>query len=228
MKILLVEDYGPIRVALRNRLRDEGYTVDVAVDGAGAVDRIYESEYSVIVLDLMLPDTSGFEILKVIRKNDLDTAVMIITARDEVSDRVAGLDMGADDYLVKPFAIEEAAARIRALVRRRFNARNSIVHVDDLEVDIPGGVARRFGRPLNLTAKEFALLEFLAYRSGRIVRRSEIWEEVYETDREGVASNVVTVIMSRLRKKIDLPGMKPLIHTCRGLGYSLAAKDPSE
>ena len=152
---------------------------------------------------------------------------MVITARDGISDRVAGLDMGADDYLVKPFAIEEAAARIRAMIRRRFNTQTSVIKIEDIEVDIRGGVARRLGMNLNLTAREFALLEFLAYRKGRIVRRSEIWEEIYESDREESASNVVTVVMSRLRKKIDLPCKKPLIHTCRGLGYSLASRDPS-
>lgn len=228
MKILVVEDYGPVRVALRDRLREDGYSVDVAADGSEALDHIFVNEYSVIILDLMLPDTSGFEILKKIRNEKLDSAVMIITARDEVSDRVTGLDMGADDYLVKPFAVEEAAARVRALIRRRFNTKSSVIEVDNLEVDIPGGVARRCGRDLNLTAKEFALLEFLAYRKGRIVRRSEIWEEVYESDEDGAASNVVTVMMSRLRKKIDQSGMKPLIHTCRGLGYSLASRDPSD
>ena len=228
MKILVVEDYGPVRVALKDRLVEDGYFVDVAVDGSEALDQIFVSEYAVIILDLMLPDTSGFEILKTIRNEKLDSAVMIITARDDVNDRVTGLDMGADDYLVKPFAIEEAAARVRALVRRRFDTKSSIVEVDDLEVDVTGGVARRSGRNLNLTAKEFALLEFLAYRKGRIVRRSEIWEEVYETEEQGAASNVVTVIMSRLRKKIDRPGAKPLLHTCRGLGDSLASRDPSE
>jgi DNA-binding response OmpR family regulator len=227
MKVLVVEDYGPIRIALRDRLTEDGCLVDEASDGEAAFKHICETAYSVIVLDLMLPDTSGFEILKTVRQQNLDTAVMVITARDRISDRVAGLDMGADDYLVKPFAIEEAAARIRALIRRRFNTQTSVIKIEDLEVDIPGGVARRLGMNLNLTAREFALLEFLAYRKGRIVRRSEIWEEIYESDREESASNVVTVVMSRLRKKIDLPDKKPLIHTCRGLGYSLASRDPS-
>ena len=150
----MVEDYGPIRIALRDRLKEDGYLVDVASDGEGAFDHICESTYAVIVLDLMLPDVTGFEVLKTIREQALDTAVMIITARDEISDRVAGLDMGADDYMVKPFDLDELLARIRALLRRAQPNRPKVLRFSDLSLDTGTRQASRGDRIINLTAKE--------------------------------------------------------------------------
>lgn len=222
MNILIVEDYGPLRLSLRDRLREEGFRVDDTADGKEALNLFFESSYHLVVLDLMLPGVPGLEILREIRRTDSKTAVLIVTARDELSDRVAGLDLGADDYLVKPFALEEAAARVRALLRRHFDHHQAVIEVGDLVVDTNGSIATRAGEVLSLTAREFSLLRLLAMRSGRMLSRSEIWEEIYDASRDESASNVVTVTMSRLRKKVDPPGMAPLIHTVRGMGYTLS------
>lgn len=221
MKVLIVEDYGPLRLALRGRLLEAGLQVDDTADGERALEMFFESTYNLVVLDLMLPGRSGIDLLREIRKVDSDTAVIIVTARDELSDRVAGLDMGADDYLVKPFALEEAAARIRALLRRQFGQHQAKIRIDDLEIDLGGHVALRGGKPLALTAREFGLLRLLALRKGRILSRAEIWEEIYDSSPDDSASNVVTVTMSRLRKKVNARDKKTLIHTVRGLGYVL-------
>ncbi len=221
MKTLLVEDYVPLRISLANRLAEGGFLVSQSGDGEEAAWMIEEQEFALIILDLMLPGMSGLDLLRKIRKERTDTPVMLITARDAVEDRVAGLDAGADDYLVKPFSLDEALARARALVRRRFGHRDPVIRVADLEVDTSLRLARRGGEAIELTAKEFALLEMMALRRGEVVSRADVWEQLYDMNYERGASNVITVFISNLRKKVDLPGREVLIHTRRGEGYLL-------
>jgi two-component system copper resistance phosphate regulon response regulator CusR len=225
MKALLVEDYTPLRIALANRLTEGGFLVSQTGDGHEAAWMIDEQEFALIILDLMLPGRSGLELLEKIRRERAETPVMLITARDAVEDRVAGLDAGADDYLVKPFALEEALARSRALVRRRFGQRDPVIQVLDLEVDTSLRIARRGGQEIDLTAKEFALLEMMALRHGEVVSRADVWEQLYDMNYERGASNVITVFISNLRKKVDRPGLPALIQTRRGEGYFLGLRD---
>lgn len=225
MKALLVEDYTPLRIALANRLTEGGFLVSQAGDGHEAAWMIDEQEFALIILDLMLPGRSGLELLEKIRRERAETPVMLITARDAVEDRVAGLDAGADDYLVKPFSLEEALARSRALVRRRFGQRDPVIQVLDLEVDTSLRIARRGGQEIDLTAKEFALLEMMALRHGEVVSRADVWEQLYDMNYERGASNVITVFISNLRKKVDRPGLPALIQTRRGEGYFLGLRD---
>jgi two-component system copper resistance phosphate regulon response regulator CusR len=221
MRILIIEDYGPLRQAIAQRLREEAFQVDEAVDGEQGLHLARTNEYPLILLDLMLPDRDGMEVLSDLRARGSDTAVLIMTARDAVPERITGLDAGADDYLVKPFALDELMARVRVLIRRRYGHNHSVLVVGDLEIDLRKRMARRGGVPISLTAREFALLELLALRRGGLVTRREIWEQIYDLNYEAV-SNVVDVYIAHLRKKIERPGMVRLIHTRRGEGYVLA------
>lgn len=221
MKILVAEDYGPLRLSLSEALREAGYLVEHTADGREAGWMLREHEFAVAVLDIMLPNCSGLGLLRDIRERDLDTAVLLITARDAIEDRVAGLDMGADDYLVKPFALEEAMARVRALIRRRFGKRTNTLRVGDLEIDLGSRRVTRRGGEIELTAKEFSLLELLAMRSGEVVSRGDVWEQLYDFNFERGNSNVVDVFISNLRRKIDVEGEPSVIQTRRGQGYVL-------
>lgn len=220
MKVLLIEDYEPLRRSIRRGLSEAGFAVDATGDGEEGLWYACSGEYDVIVLDLMLPKVDGLTILRRLRKEGGTAAVLILTARDTVADRVRGLDLGADDYLVKPFAFEELLARIRALVRRRYEAASPTIRVADLEIDTNGRTVRRGGRALFLTAREYALLEFLALRAGQVVARSDVWEHLYGFDAEP-DSNVIDVYVARLRKHLEHGGASRLIHTRRGLGYVL-------
>ena len=180
-----------------------------------------EQEFAVAVLDIMLPNRSGLSLLEEIRKRDLDMAVLLITARDALEDRVAGLDMGADDYLVKPFALEEAMARVRALSRRRFGKGSTTIRAGGLEIDTVAKQVSRSGEVIELTAKEYSLLELLAMKGGEVVSRGDVWEQLYDFNFERGNSNVVEVFISNLRKKIEIPGEPSPIQTRRGLGYVL-------
>ncbi|MCB1231138.1 MAG: response regulator transcription factor [Verrucomicrobiae bacterium] len=221
MKILIAEDYGPIRLSLSEALREAGFVVEHTADGDEAGWMLREHEFAVAILDIMLPRRSGLSLLEEIRERDLDMAVLLITARDAIEDRVAGLDKGADDYLVKPFALEEAMARVRALIRRRFGKRSNIIRVGDLEIDISAREVKRDGGAVDLTAKEFSLLELLAMRAGEVVSRGDVWEQLYDFSFERGNSNVVDVFVSNLRKKIDVEGKPSFIQTRRGQGYVL-------
>lgn len=221
MKILIAEDYGPIRLSLSEALREAGFVVEHTPDGDEAGWMLRESVFAVAILDIMLPKRSGLSLLEEIRERDLDMAVLLITARDAIEDRVAGLDKGADDYLVKPFALEEAMARVRALIRRRFGKRSNLIRVGDLEIDFSAREVKRAGDSLDLTAKEFSLLELLAMRAGEVVSRGDVWEQLYDFNFERGNSNVVDVFVSNLRKKIDIEGQPSLIQTRRGQGYVL-------
>ena len=220
MRILIVEDYGPLRLSVAQRLREEGYAVDDTADGEEGLWMARENDYAAMILDLNLPSKDGLEVLRAIRQGNAEMSVIIVTAKDAVDDRVAGLDAGADDYLVKPFALDELAARVRVLVRRRFGKKDAVIRVGDLEVDTATRTARRAGEDLKLTSREFALLELLAMRAGQVVSRSDIWEQLYDFN-EDVESNVVDVFIAYLRKKLERPDLPKLIHTRRGEGYIL-------
>lgn len=220
MRILVVEDYAPLRKAVAQGLKEAGYAVDAAVDGEEGLWYAESGTYDVIVLDLMLPGLDGLTLLKRLRKAGSATHILILTAKDTLEDRVKGLDLGADDYLVKPFAFEELLARVRALIRRKYEAKSPVIRVADLEIDTGRRTVFRAGEPIPLTAHEYALLEFLAMRAGRIVTRTDIWEHVYAFH-SSPESNVVDVYIGYLRRKIERPGLPRLIHTRRGQGYLL-------
>lgn len=220
MKVLLVEDYAPVRDAVAEGLREAGYSIDVAADGEQGLWFAKSHDYDVVVLDIMLPKIDGIDLLKRMRSAGKKASVLMLTARDSTDDRVRGLDAGADDYLVKPFAFAELLARVRALVRRRYDVKDPVLRVEDLELDTAARVVRRAGKSIELSPREYALLEMLALRYGEVVTRTEIWEHIYEYH-STAESNVVDVLIGHLRRKLDEPGLPPLIHTRRGHGYML-------
>jgi DNA-binding response OmpR family regulator len=220
VRLLVVEDYAPLRESLARGLRDAGYAVDATGDGTEGLWFAENHPYDVILLDLMLPGTGGLEILKKLRQTGNTTHVLVLTAKDTIADRVAGLDLGADDYLVKPFAFDELLARVRAMVRRRYESVDPVLRIADLEIDTRARRARRAGAVIALSAREYALLEYLAHREGHIVSRTELWDHAYDEAAEP-GSNVLDVHISHLRKKIDEGHATKLIHTRRGQGYVL-------
>ena len=224
MRLLIAEDHPSLARSLADGLREEGYAVDLTHDGDEALHLAQVNPYDGIVLDIMLPRKDGYQILKTLRQKGINTPVLCLTARDGVQDRVMGLDLGADDYLVKPFAWDELSARVRAMVRRGHGHRSSALRVADLEVDTAKKVARRGGRTIELSAREFALLEYLAHRKGQVVSRTDIWEHLYDQHDEA-SSNVVDVYIGYLRAKIDKDFPVKLIQTRRGQGYLLGADE---
>ncbi len=220
MRILLVEDYAPLAKATGQALREAGYVVDSVSDGLPALEAATSTPYDAIVLDVMLPGLSGFEVLMQLRQRKIDVGVLLLTARDAVEDRVKGLDLGADDYLLKPFAISEFLARVRSVIRRRYHNIQGIVHIEDLEVNTIGRTVKRAGVPIDLSGREYSLLEYLAVRCGQIVTRGELLEHVYTEKPE---SNVVDVFIASLRRKIDGESAVKLIHTRRRQGYVLGS-----
>lgn len=220
MRVLLVEDYDPLRKSLAQGLREAGFAVDASADGEEGLWYAHSNDYDVIVLDIMLPKLDGLTILTRLREAGNHAQVLLLTAKDTVQDRVKGLNLGADDYLIKPFAFEELLARVRALVRRRYDAGDPVIRVRDLEVNTAARTVRRAGERIDLTAREYTLLEFLALRAGQVVSRTEIWEHLYEFH-SPAESNVVDVYVGYLRKKLERPGLPRLIHTRRGQGYVL-------
>jgi len=224
MRILVIEDDHKVAAFVQTGLEQEGYAVDVLYDGGGAGEQARAVDYDAVVLDLMLPGRSGFQVLRDIRARKASLPVLILTAKDDVDDRVAGLDGGADDYMVKPFALAELSARLRALLRRGV-LRENVLRVDDLEVDTVARVVRRGGRRIDLKPKEYALLEYLMRNSGRPVTKSLIIEHVWDIHFDSV-SNVVEVHINSLRNKIDRGFSAPLIHTVRGVGYMLTDTPP--
>lgn len=222
MRLLLVEDYPPLQKSLATGLREAGFAVDTTRDGQEGLWYATSNEYDVIILDLMLPGIDGLEILKRIRAKGLKTHVLILTAKDTVEDRVAGLNLGADDYLIKPFAFEELLARVRALLRRSYQEKSPCFRIKDLRIDFAAQRLWRGGEEIQLTAREYALLEYLAMRADQTISRSDIWEHVYEFN-SSASSNVVDVYIGYLRKKIERPNKPILIHTVRGRGYRLGA-----
>jgi DNA-binding response OmpR family regulator len=220
MRLLVIEDYLPLLSSVSQGLREAGYAVDTATDGQTGFDCADSTAYDAVILDLMLPKLDGITLLQRLRGHKNTTPVLILTARDRVEDRVRGLDVGADDYLVKPFAFAELLARVRAIIRRRYQTAASTIRVGDLEIDTTARTVRRQGKAIALSGREFALLEYLAARRGQVVSRAEIWEHVYDFASEP-SSNVVDVYVGYLRKKLATgPGAK-LIQTRRGQGYVL-------
>jgi two-component system response regulator QseB len=217
MRLLLVEDDEMIGAAAREGLRQEGHAVDWVRDGAQAEAAAANGVYDLVLLDLGLPRRDGLSVLRSLRARGHEVPVLVITARDAVADRVAGLDAGADDYLVKPFDLDELAARVRAVLRRRAGRSSAVLHVGELEVDTAARRVRWKGRVVALSAREYALLEALADRPGAFLSRAQLEERLYGWDEE-VASNAVEVHIHALRRKLD----PALIRNVRGLGYSLA------
>jgi two-component system copper resistance phosphate regulon response regulator CusR len=220
MRLLVIEDHAVLRESLVRGLTSLGYAVDATGEGTEGLWYAQNHPYDAIVLDLMLPGMDGLALLHKLRKDQVDTPVLVVTARDSIVERVTGLDEGADDYLVKPFAFDELAARIRALVRRRYDRATPVVRVADLEIDLAKRTARRAGVAIELSAREFALLEHLANRCGEVVSRADLMAHVYAADGEPW-SNVLDVYISHLRRKIDSAHERKLIHTRRGYGYML-------
>lgn len=220
MRVLVVEDYDLLRDSISQALKEAGFAVDAAGDGDEGLWYAQSNSYDVIILDLMLPRIDGLTLLRRLRTTNKNTCVLILTAKDTPEDRVKGLDLGADDYLVKPFVLAELLARVRALVRRRYDSKSPVVTVADLELDTSTRSARRAGRNIELSAREYALLEFMAMRAGQVVTRTDIWEHVYDFESEA-GSNVVDVYIAHLRKKIESDDLPRIIHTRRGHGYIL-------
>lgn len=221
MRLLYVEDEPDIRESVVTRLSRDGHTVDACESGLDAMDYILMTTYDVIILDIMLPGIDGIEILRRTRQEKIGTPVLLLTARDRIEDRVAGLDAGADDYLVKPFAYEELIARIRALGRRLpTDEITNVLEVGDLTLDTASKEVRRGGLVISLSAREYSLLEYLMRNPGIVLSRERIEQAIYNYDYEG-GSNVVDVYIRYLRKKIDHGFDSPLIHTVRGSGYVL-------
>ncbi len=220
MRVLVVEDYAVLRDSLAKGLRDSGYAVDATGEGREGLWYAENHPYDAIVLDLMLPGMTGQQLLARLREAGNTTPVIVLTARDAVADRVAVLDLGADDYMVKPFAFDELLARLRALVRRRYAQVDPVLRVADLEIDTRARRVQRAGQIVALSAREYALLEYLAHRAGQIVTRTELWDHAYDEAAEP-NSNVLDVHISHLRKKLDDGHATKLIQTKRGQGYVL-------
>jgi DNA-binding response OmpR family regulator len=220
MLVLVIEDYEPVRQSIVQGLQEEGFAVDATGDGEEGLWYARTGQYDVILLDLMLPKVDGLTILERLRQLGNPVHVLILTAKDTLDDRLQGLDLGADDYLVKPFALEELLARVRALVRRKYQAKSPVLRVADLEIDTTRRSVRRAGRKVELTAREYAILELLAVRAGEVLSRTTIWDHVYDF-RADPNSNVIDVHVAHLRRKLDRAGLPRLIHTRRGIGYVL-------
>ena len=222
MRILLVEDYLPLQKSLTKGLRESGFAVDVTGDGQEGLWYAMSNDYDVIILDLMLPRMDGLSILKQLRVKNKNNHILILTAKDTAEDRIKGLDMGADDYLVKPFAFGELLARLRALMRRRYDQKRPCLKIHVLHIDVASRRVWRGDEEIILTSREYMLLEYLAMRAGQVVSRTDIWEHVYEFNSEA-SSNVVDVYIGYLRKKIEKEAEPPLLRTVRGQGYILGA-----
>ena len=220
MRVLLVEDDVRIASFVAKGLRENSYAVDHVTDGEEAVYKAHVSPYDLLLLDINIPSSNGFEVCRRIRAAGGDMPILMLTARDAVEDRIAGLDCGADDYLIKPFEFSELLARLRALLRRHREIRAEKIVIDDLEIDTRSQTVTRGGTGVALTAKEYSLLEFLAVNKGRVLGREEIAEHVWD-ERFDPFSNLIEVYIKRLRNKIDLEQTRPLIHTRRGAGYIL-------
>jgi DNA-binding response OmpR family regulator len=226
VRVLVVEDERKIGAVLAEALTADHYEVVLAGDGEDGFFRASAEAFDLVVLDVMLPGRSGFEILKALRQRRIHTPVLMLTARDGVDDRVTGLDLGADDYLVKPFAVPELLARIRALLRRGRPSDALRLKAADLEIDLVSRRATRGERPLELTVREFELLEYLLRHQGNLVSREMLAHDVWKEPRRATPlDNVIDVQMTRLRKKVDAQGSR-LIHTVRGVGFVLREGEP--
>lgn len=223
MRILAAEDEKNLNRLIVSRLTAEHYSVDACFDGGEAMSYLESAEYDAVVLDIMMPVMDGLAVLKKMRAKGMSTPVLLLTARDSIEDRVAGLDAGANDYLIKPFAFEELLARIRVLLRKPREASDSVCRVDDLEVHLGTHQVFRSGQEIRLSGKEFALLRYMAQNEGIVLSRDRLEEHLWNFDYAG-GSNVIDVYIRYLRKKIDEGHERKLIHTVRGTGYVLRAE----
>lgn len=227
MRLLVIDDEAKIADFLRRGLESAGYAVDVATDGQRAIDFLYGTNYDLVILDLMLPDIDGLDLLKKIRNRKLSPPVLILSARDAVDDRVKGLEFGADDYLVKPFAFPELLARMRALLRRGGPGAPTRLVLGDLQLDVMSRRATRGDQSLQLTVREFELLEYLLRHQGQVVSREMLAGDVWQTpSRVTPMDNVIDVHVARLRRKVDEPFPRKLIHTVRGVGFVAREEAP--
>lgn len=220
MRILVAEDERDLLDVMVKRLKAEGYGVDGCADGADAADYLESADYDLAILDIMMPKKDGLTVLRELRGRGSAVPVLLLTARDAVSDRVLGLDAGADDYLTKPFAFDELLARLRVLLRRNSTDKSDILSIADLTMTLSAHTVRRGGREIALSAREFALLECLLRNRGSVLTRGQLESHVWDYGFEG-GSNIVDVYVRHLRKKIDDPFPQKLIHTVRGVGYTL-------
>lgn len=220
MRILVAEDERDLNRIITQKLTTDGYSVDSCFDGEEAIDILSYTTFDAVILDIMMPKADGFEVLRTLRSSGKTTPVLFLTAKDAVSDRVKGLDSGANDYLVKPFSFEELSARLRAMTRTSFGFTENILSVSDLTLDCSTHEVKRGGKKISLSAKEYTLLQYLMYNQGRVLSREMIEDHVWNFDYEG-GTNVVDVYISYLRKKIDDGHGSKLIHTVRGRGFVL-------
>lgn len=220
MRLLIAEDEKNLNKILAQQLRDNGYSVDACFDGEDALDHIRMTDYDGVILDIMMPKLDGLEVLKKMRADRIDTPVLFLTARDSVADRVEGLDLGADDYLTKPFAFEELLARVRVLIRKKSGNKTNIYTLADLTLDAQSREVKRGDTPISLSSKEFAILEYMIMNKNVVLSRDNLERHIWSYDYEG-SSNMIDVYIRYLRKKIDEKFEPKLIHTVRGVGYVL-------
>jgi two-component system, OmpR family, copper resistance phosphate regulon response regulator CusR len=224
MRLLLVEDEQKVAAFVVRGLEAERYAVDVAADGRSAIELSGAYQYDLVILDLMLPEISGTEVLRRIRRNDSHVPVLVLTARDALGDKVEHFELGADDYLTKPFAFAELLARVKALLRRGAVSRSNVLRVADLELDRLSQQVKRAGQRVELTGKEYALLEYLMLNAGRVLSRTMIIEHVWDQSFDG-ATNIVDVYVRHLRNKVDEGHERKLIRTARGVGYAISDEE---
>ena len=220
MRLLIAEDEKNLNKILAQQLRDNGYSVDACFDGEDALDHIRMTDYDGVILDIMMPKLDGLEVLKKMRVDRIDTPVLFLTARDSVADRVEGLDLGADDYLTKPFAFEELLARVRVLIRKKSGNKTNTYTLADLTLDAQSREVKRGDTPISLSSKEFAILEYMIMNKNVVLSRDNLERHIWSYDYEG-SSNMIDVYIRYLRKKIDEKFEPKLIHTVRGVGYVL-------
>ena len=224
MRVLVVEDAKDMNRLIVKTLTRAGYSVDGCYNGEEALDFLAGAEYDAILLDVMMPKMDGYALLEKLRSQGMDTPVLFLTARDAISDRVKGLDLGADDYLVKPFDFEELLARIRAMTRKKAGKRSNVFTLGDLQVDAQSHTVTRGGQEINLLPKEFTILEYMIRNQGTVLSREQLENQIWNYERSG-SSNNIDVYISKLRKKIDGDGQSRLLHTIRGVGWVLRAEE---
>lgn len=223
MRILFAEDEKSLNKIITKQLKAAGYSVDSCFDGGEAYDLITMTDYDAAIFDVMMPVMNGFDLVKKIRAKGIDVPVLFLTARDSIEDRVTGLDIGADDYLVKPFSFDELSARLRVMTRKKYGKKTGVITIDDLSIDTASMHVERAGKNISLSAKEYELLRYLAMNKGVVLSRGKIEDHIWNYDYEG-GTNVVDVYIRYLRKKIDDGFDKKLIHTVRGAGYVIKQK----